>query len=238
MTKIHCLRLSSGLEIEGPHLLVDRFFSEIGHPLYDLLPVAQDNILDPTCLVSPAYFLTYAPAFEGWRQIWAKKSEIEALLSSIPCETQLYDEDVPWEPLERIFDAFMETPYFKLATTSKILHKKRPKLIPILDELVLNYYRNPIEHYVTELNAFLIRKGDKVKFSAETFLDSGSGVRVVSKLIREDLRTNLGVLKQIRDEISDRYDLTLLRILDIILWTNARMMNSSLKPSRGSFPRR
>jgi hypothetical protein len=50
------IALTSGITIENPIELIKRFYIEDGHVLYDLLPVAEDNSLDPSCLIARKRF--------------------------------------------------------------------------------------------------------------------------------------------------------------------------------------
>jgi hypothetical protein len=219
------IRLTSGIAIANPIELIKRFYSEDGHVLYDLLAVAEDNCLDPACLVAPAFFTTFNIRFDEWRSVWQVQSLLEEPLQRIQCRLSLSesDETIPWAAIKDIFAKFLDLKGFRLSRVSKILHKKRPQLIPILDErIVSHYYKSDIESWI-QMVAFRraqLRASRKAP-TEEDALKSEDVALALIKSIRKDLMLNLELLKSIQTELKPYLDLSLVRLLDLILWQSA-----------------
>lgn len=64
-------------------------------------------------------------------------ADVEPLLAQIPAGTCLManEKSIPWHPLRRVFEIMLNVPEVGLARATKILHKKRPSLIPIWIQL-------------------------------------------------------------------------------------------------------
>jgi hypothetical protein len=227
------LSLTSGLVINNPLALIKQFYEKDGHPLYDLLSVQHDNILDPVSLIAPAYFLTYTPPFAAWREVWSKRFELSAPLADIPPTLQLSETSIPWEALEQLFDGLLQVKGIKVTTASKILHKKRPHLIPLLDERIIDtYYSDRIAKYTAELNQFLEKQNKSGHFADRQIMEYGHGAVWAIKAIREDICKNEGCLKRIKAALGDDLDWTLVRIFDLILWQHAPRINPRFQSTR------
>lgn len=106
---------------------------------------------------------------------------------------------VPWLPLRHLFDAFGDIRGVGLSKTTKALHPKRPALIPMLDSFVQKYleHDNPGAHAAFGERALALVRGYK-----------------------RDLDGNQAALQAVRHELVRRgYDLTDVRILDLLIWS-------------------
>jgi len=91
-------------------------------------------------------------------------------------------------------------PYIALARATKVLHLKRPRLFPVLDELV-------VEVMGVNLPGDAKPEG-RIEVAAR-----------VTDAIRREGRRNIKALRRIQDELNnDGVQLSLVRILDITLW--------------------
>jgi hypothetical protein len=74
----------------------------------------------------------------------ARQSRIAKKLAEVPSTITIRDEteNIPWMSISELFDAF-RVPYVTTARYTKVLHKKRPNLIPILDSRVRDDYFLP-----------------------------------------------------------------------------------------------
>lgn len=218
------ITLSSNIEIHNPVELIKKFYATDGHALYDLLPVAKDNRLDPACLIAPAFFLSFNIRFDEWRDLWKKREGIEDSLQRIPFDLSLLDENLPWEQIQDLFERFLDQKGFRISRVSKILHKKRPDLIPILDErIVKHYYFRISEQWLEQINFGLASHGKPLK-SSRSLADALSceyfAIDLI-KAIRKDILFNKIILEKIQLEIGPYLNLSLVRIFDLILWENA-----------------
>ena len=106
------------------------------YELYDGIDVRQDSALTLFDILLSVMMNSRLDTAAKVHTIWDGKRPVEEALSTVPADISLQDENVPWEQLEQLFDAFCGIKYAGPAVTTKILHKKRPKLIPILDRVV------------------------------------------------------------------------------------------------------
>jgi len=102
----------------------------------------------------------------------------------------------------RVYEAFaaMIGPYRNLAVVSKVLHLKRPRLIPILDALVVEQI------------------GGRGRDQAPSLARAALAARMVSHLGRE-ARANQPALSALQAELeADGIRRSQMRLLDILLW--------------------
>jgi hypothetical protein len=73
--------------------------------------------------------------------VLSQRHKVREALKLLPLDATLADpsEQVPWSALNGLFGALDNLPGIRLARATKILHKKRPALIPILDGVVVGY---------------------------------------------------------------------------------------------------
>jgi hypothetical protein len=133
-----------------------------------------------------------------------KRVKIESALKRIPPDCDLADDDVPWNHLTELFDATIMKGV-RLARATKILHKKRPRLIPILDSVIQKYAS---------------------KMPHEASLDDDDAKRAIAscRVIKKDLQSNRQALQAIQSNLkgiaidNKRIELSRVRILDILIW--------------------
>jgi hypothetical protein len=131
--------------------------------------------------------------------VLASRGTIEAALKRVPIDASLTSESVPWEALRAVFAAFEDIPAVGLPRTTKILHKKRPALVPILDSV---------------LEQYLVTNHDVG--SQQRLADRGVAL---TRAFREELLENEDALRLLRAALSSQgIELTECRLLDIILW--------------------
>lgn len=70
-----------------------------------------------------------------------RRRAVESALRAIPHDTSLVGpaKNVPWLPLEQLFEAFAGIHGVGFSKMTKALHSKRPALIPMLDSIVQGY---------------------------------------------------------------------------------------------------
>ena len=108
---------------------------------------------------------------------------------------------IPWVPLTGLFDAFAEIDGIGFSKMTKALHRKRPALIPILDSVVQSYLATE-EADLRSIDSF------------------GERASALTRSYKRDLDRNRRALKQVRRELARRgYELTEVRILDILVWS-------------------
>lgn len=135
--------------------------------------------------------------------LMGRAPQIEQALTRIPGDTSLAAsaEELPWEAMHDLYDAFGGVAGIGLAKATKALHKKRPHLIPMLDSFVAGYLRSvdtiPVGSFADE--ALALTRSYKV-----------------------DLDANLETLQSVQHGLNEQgYTLSLCRILDLYTWAYA-----------------
>src|SRR5262249_31770396 len=126
---------------------------------------------------------------------------INAALALVPAGATLAgpDENVPWPALQELMRAMDGIDEVKLPRATKVLHKKRPALIPILDEVVQKYLRSVDR---------LWRTGD---FASDAI--------TLIRSYKLEIDANLLALRALRDALrASGISLTECRLLDLFLW--------------------
>ena len=140
------------------------------------------------------------------KRILDKSDEIEIVLKSIAPESDLADWD-KWDDLTKLFSILTAIKGLKLAGATKILHKKRPHLIPILDSVI-------VEKYVRKVSQDSSLENE----------DYAKRATACCKVMQKDLRGNHNALSTIQCNVkkTDGIKLSPVRILDILLWLKYR----------------
>ena len=173
---------------------------DYSYELYDRIPMPQDNELS----VHDIWLANNVGAGIEARQflaIWAAQPRINRALSQISINVALTDDWVEkndgWAKLHRLFEA-TDVAGTAYARISKILHKKRPRLIPLIDgQAVLRH-----------------------RFGEGERPDVATHMVEITQKIRQDLLANLESMQRIQLSLWQQYgiQLTLLRIMDILYW--------------------
>ena len=194
------LRLRSGAELKDPLGLARLFIAQDGsYQSYDLAEVSRDNSLSERDVrVANRIIARMGPDAVG--AILSRAEAASAALAKIPAGASLVDQgaDIPWQQLEDLFGAFENLPGVGLPRLTKVLHKKRPALVPILDSVVDRY---------------LVAVGGPI---AGALSERGTAL---TRVYKEELDFCFPVLDCVREALlADGVDLTECRLLDIYLW--------------------
>jgi hypothetical protein len=200
-TAIPPLILRNGTRIENVLDTALEFVDQDGsYRSYDLAPVKQDNVLTEADIrVANAMIARMSPRVIAG--IYARAPVINAALAKIPASATLTApaDAIPWERLKELIQAMQGIPEVKLARQTKVLHKKRPALIPILDSVLETY----------------LRRVDRLRRTSDPAHDT---VELIRSYKRE-LEATLEPLGALQIELRRRdIDLTECRLLDLFLW--------------------
>jgi Family of unknown function (DUF6308) len=135
--------------------------------------------------------------------ILERRGAIERSLREIPVGASLTDATsrIPWRPLTRLFDGFAGIRGVGFSKMTKALHRKRPALIPMLDSVVQAY----------------LTRGDLGTGSPGSFGERATGL---VRSYKRDLDRNRSALRELERELASReYELTEVRILDLLIWS-------------------
>lgn len=194
------LRLRSGAEIADPVSLVRLFIAKDGsYQHYDLAEVSKDDSLSERD-VRVANRIIARMGADTVAAILSRSALAAAALSNIPAGASLADTDldIPWEALDDLYRAFEGLPGVGLPRITKVLHKKRPGLIPIVDSVV--------DQYLVSVDGPVVG----------SLADRGTAL---TRAYKAELDACLPVLACVRAELlTDGINLTECRLLDIYLW--------------------
>lgn len=156
------ITLPSGIELESPKdrlaayygsdnyaLLYDRFFVDPDAPLSlsdILITVMINSRIRPA---AAALLYLAGPPPDGVPTtlsdfVPGDIADLQPLLAAIPAGCDLTTEPEPpslWLEVENVLKEFCKLKGVKLATATKVLHKKRPNLFPLIDKVVQAVYR-------------------------------------------------------------------------------------------------
>ena len=170
---------------------------------FDEIPVARDDKLRED-EVRVANQLGALMGDAVIQQFMVKSDCVGAALSKLPTDGAIWDD---WDEgrqsaLADLF-ACVLGPDIGLARATKVLHKKRPDLIPILDVNVRIYADRAATQRRTGLPGW-----DE---------EARRGVAVAG-ILRDDVTRNLSVLRK----LGQKFGLSPLRVFDILIWTWSR----------------
>jgi len=194
---LRSLRLPSGLTIEDMPAKLVGLMSR-WYEVYDAVNVAQDNILRPEEIALSIMMNSRISGNTGL-EVWRQRAAIQAHLARLPSSADLAADDVPWEALRELFDVFDATPRARLGVATKILHKKRPRLIPMLDSRLVSYYHPRLPTRSPTLGGHAVN---------------------LMKLFRDDLIAALPELWRLCAEVEQAgCPVTPVRMLDHLVWS-------------------
>ena len=115
-----------------------------------------------------------------------------------------YDPDL--KLLGGLLHAAVQAPQVLVAVATKVLHRKRRGLIPMLNSVVLDYYLDAGGH------------ADLKRVKADKRRAASVAVAVLGDF-RADLRQALGAVASLRDQLTaEGFALTPMRILEVLIW--------------------
>jgi hypothetical protein len=197
------MKLASGLKIADARKLILAFV-EHWYSIYDGVPVLRDNELRITD-IALSTMLNSRISGTTARLIFREKEPVEAALVEIPPDVDLLDVATEGEipgasGIRRAIASLCAIRRVKLSTSTKILHKKRPGLIPILDSVVQSQY------YLQWCPSFRGRH-------------HGDYAIVLLQVVHKDMLSVASELRDLQSALAERRTpLTPCRILNALTW--------------------
>ncbi|MEX2236501.1 MAG: DUF6308 family protein [Dehalococcoidia bacterium] len=162
---------------------------------YDLVGVGADNALRSPELQAAAPLI---PGFSPQIiDILAQRDhQISEALNGIKAGAALSEPaaEIPWDAVRSLIRATV-APGIGLSRATKILHKKRPALIPVIDEPIMRYALRVTPNLPSEPAEATVR---------------------VMEILKQDLDANLSALLRTTEDVDD-VALTPLRVLDLAI---------------------
>jgi hypothetical protein len=214
------LHLRNGVLIDDPLGTVRQFVDTYGMA-YDDADVAP-NVVEESD-IALANKIIARMGKDAKAALLSRKSEIEAALILIPLDATLTvpADKVPWEALGQLYRSVERLAHIGLPRATKVLHKKRPALIPILDDVV--------KSYLTSVDGPVSKTQEGIE---------------LTRRYHVEVHHSLRVLHDVRDALAneDGINLTECRLLDIYLWAYSgtyepRELRNSAGPVNSDRPR-
>lgn len=173
---------------------------DASYEAYDLLDIAQDSSLADLDILA-ANNIRARMDGRAFLTFKRNKAKIERALRALPVDVALDD---PWPDEHSMWQAIADASLacwdeqVREARVTKVLHKKRPRLTPLIDGLVVisKYYAG-----------YAGARGGV------------PGMIAVTRRIREDMMRNATTLQDLQKTLEDRpINLTRVRLFDILLW--------------------
>lgn len=198
--------IPSGCQIDNPAERLLQFCRE-EYEYYDRIPSPDpDHIapLDVLAAVAVNAFSAHAAAIR--RSHRGLVDACDPLLSTTPEDADLLTFDPSLKTVETLLHASMQVPGVLIPVATKVLHRKRPNLIPILDNVVLAHYLDTLPQKLPTASQ------DKRRGAAVA-------VHVLSRF-RDDLREAQPAIQAVRHDLAAHgFALTRVRILELLVWT-------------------
>jgi len=197
----------SGARIVDPLVRLTRFCEE-EYEYYDGIPDSNPaKILPQDMLVTVAVnsFVTSAPKIRAVHR--GLQSTCEEFLAEIPAEASILDYDEECSQLHALLHAAIQPRGILVAVATKVLHRKRPHWLPMLDSVICHFYLTAMGR--TAMRSWL---DDKRK--------AADAAVTVFRAFREDIRHAVEPLREVQTALANNgYDLSLVRIWEVLLWT-------------------
>jgi Family of unknown function (DUF6308) len=201
------LELASGCAVERPfeRLLA---FCEREYAYYDAFPSVDPNRIDPIDVLVTVAMNSFVNSAAKVRLVHqGMRSNCEAILAAIPKEADLVDLDLWAGVLRDLLHAAVQAPWVLVPVATKVLHRKRRSLIPMLDTVVLRHYLGAPEYKA------LLPGTEKKSKAADVAMEA-------LKLFRLDLIGAQEQLAEIQERLADSgFHLSKVRLLEVLVWT-------------------
>ena len=195
--------LPSGLTIPADAESKLHKFAEEEFAYYDGIVDGSPNEITPVDVLATYGVNSQIRSASRVRDIHRGMTEkCQPLLAALPVNLELTDED--WKPgvVEILLDEACSIRGVLTAVATKVLHRKRRSLIPMLDSVVLAHYLNKRD----------LNRSQEKRHAASV------GMKALLAF-RTDLIDSSDVITEIRDGLGKAgYPLSRLRIMEILVW--------------------
>ena len=190
---------------------------------YNATAYATWDVIEDTTLATSDLFVPVClgrgprPFDDAYEELFTgeKKGMIEKVLAKIPVDEDIETADLSMDGLgqaiEELLNITTRVKGIQIPVATRILHKKRPRLIPVLDEAVLKHYWKKAK---TDFHPVTVRRTRK-EATLNLFDRMKQDIVNNKSILEEGVRL---FAKQNRPERKITQSLTPLRTLDIIIW--------------------
>jgi hypothetical protein len=201
------LPLLSGLPIKRPLERVLGFCAE-EYEYYDAVPRGDPNRVEPVDVLATVGINSRIDTATKVRTVHRGiGAACDPLLPSLPPDADLL-QVASIDGAVGLVEAAMTSKYVLLASATKVLHRKRPRLIPVLDSVVVRHYLNRLD------------EGDLLYRSWSDRRAAAAAARLAMEEFRRDLQHAVPWLEPVQEAVAGAgYILSQVRLLDILIWT-------------------
>ncbi len=204
---LNALELPSGCAIERPYerLLV---FSQAEYAYYDAIPSSDPDVIEPLDVLVTVAMNSFVNTAVKVRLVHqGMAANCGPLLPTIPDQADLLELEHWRGPLRELLHAAVKAPWVLIPVATKVLHRKRRSLIPMLDSVVLRHYLSG-----PEFKALLAGTENKAR-AADVAMEA-------LRLFRDDLLARRSEIDALRERLAlGGFQLTPVRILEVLVWT-------------------
>ncbi|MCB2227400.1 MAG: hypothetical protein KQH53_12040 [Desulfarculaceae bacterium] len=206
------IELKSGLIISAPVTSLRQFVNE-WYEMYDGINVEDDNNLTVPDIALSIMLNSRISGITGGN-IYYKKASIDKYLAMIPNDVDLFSlsptETIPGEDgIRDLVGCMCKISRVALSVTTKVIHKKRPLLIPIFDSFVEEQYCKRIK--------------------GSTRMPWGDYCVNMMRLVIEDMQNNKNQLQELVEIMKeDGTPMSACRILNALTWKKVRKQKDLL----------
>lgn len=198
------MKLASGARIPEPLTLLTAFFQEEWAYYDGIADISPRNIepLDVVVTVSVNSFLNSATRIRSVHRGMAEACD--RLLMQVPEDADL--RTFPLDDVVALLHAACQVKWVLVPVAATVLHRKRSRLVPMLDTVVSDYYLEATERV-------------DLKAAREDSRRAAQAARIPLEAFRQDLEESWDQLTAFQRLLSDQgFPVPELRILEVLIW--------------------
>ena len=177
-----------------------------GYPWYDTYDTGGSPLLVDGDLLAPV-LLNVRPSIAAYKSLKGMTEHLNSVLREIPVEASLLDTD-DLSAIGRLYEPLNiddDSHGVRGTTLAKVLHRKRPNLIPLFDAEIRKCYSSTHD-------------GHAARIPRERNRTWSAYMTLLAEAIRDDLRINQPEWAEVMNANQINPPITLLRCFDIVAW--------------------
>ncbi len=197
--------LVSGLSIERAEERLSAFCAE-EYAYYDAVASIEPDQIDPMDVLVTVAVNSFVNSADRVRSVHRGLSQAcDLILQEIPEDADLAAPDVDLEVVEQLLSAACRVKWVLVPVATKVLHRKRRRLIPMLDSVLIEYYRAT----GVDVSSAALEDGNR----------AGTAAMPILAAFRTDLVAAMPDLIDLQGTLASQgFHLSTLRILEVLLW--------------------
>jgi hypothetical protein len=175
---------------------------------YDAIPSADPNRIDPVDVLVTVAMNSFVNSAVKVHQVHqGMAANCERILATIPEDANLIEFDRWREQLRELLHAAVQVRSVLIPVATKVLHRKRCFLIPMLDSVVIRYYLSAPQY-----KALLPGTESKEK-AADVAMEA-------LRLFHDDLLQAQDEIESLQGHLEQAgFPLSPIRVLEVLVWT-------------------